>query len=353
MLNSSYKKSQNRKKAIIGGLGLLLLATTFFAINAGAMKLSLREIFLAFFNVGEASKIAIIKSIRLPRVLAGILAGSGFALSGLIMQNNLKNPLASPSTLGISNAAAFGANVAIIVFSAGSIANLGGGALSLSNPYLVTLCAMFFSLLATLAIIALARIGKFSPQSIVLAGVALNSLFSAGIMIIQYFSADPTKVAAVIFWTFGDLSRASWKEIIIMAVLIITAYIYFIIHRWDYNALSSGDDMAKSLGVNVDSLRLKSMFMASVITAVTVSFLGVIGFVGLISPQISKRIVGSDNRYLIPTSALMGSLILLLSDTLARVVLSPEVIPVGAITAFLGAPLFLYFLIKGENVRWA
>ena len=350
MLNSSYKKSKNRKKAIIGGLGLLLLATTFFAINAGAMKLSLREIFLAFFNVGEASKIAIIKSIRLPRVLAGILAGSGLALSGLIMQNNLKNPLASPSTL-ISNAAAFGANVAIIVFSAGSIANLGGGALSLSNPYLVTLCAMFFSLLATLAIIALARIGKFSPQSIVLAGVALNSLFSAGIMIIQYFSADPTKVAAVIFWTFGDLSRASWKEIIIMAVLIITAYTYFIIHRWDYNALSSGDDMAKSLGVNVDSLRLKSMFVASVITAVTVSFLGVIGFVGLISPQISKRLVGSDNRYLIPTSALMGSLILLLSDTLARVVLSPEVIPVGAITAFLGAPLFLYFLIKGENVR--
>ena len=136
-----------------------------------------------------------------------------------------------------------------------------------------------------------------------------------------------------------------------MAVLIITAYIYFIIHRWDYNALSSGDDMAKSLGVNVDSLRLKSMFVASVITAVTVSFLGVIGFVGLISPQISKRLVGSDNRYLIPTSALMGSLILLLSDTLARVVLSPEVIPVGAITAFLGAPLFLYFLIKGENVR--
>ncbi len=138
-----------------------------------------------------------------------------------------------------------------------------------------------------------------------------------------------------------------------MAVLIICAFIYFIAHRWDYNALSSGDDMAKSLGVNVDSLRLKSMFTASVITAVTVSFLGVIGFVGLISPQISKRIVGSDNRYLIPTSALMGSLILLLSDTLARVVLSPEVIPVGAITAFLGAPLFLYFLIKGENVRWA
>lgn len=347
----TYAGLAKKKRMIILGLFLALLVSTFFAINAGAMKLSPKEVILSIFGIGSAKSVAVVRNIRLPRVVSGLLAGMGLSLAGCIMQNNLKNPLASPSTLGISNAAAFGANVAIILLGAGTVASTGVGEIIISNPYLVTVSAMFFSILASLVIVLLSRLGSFSTQSIVLSGVALSSLFNAGTMIIQYFATDSTKVAAVVFWTFGDLARSSWKEIAIMAVLVLILAGYFIYRRWDYNALDCGDDVARGLGVNVDRIRLAGMFSASIMTAVLVSFMGVIGFVGLISPQISKRIVGSDNRYLIPTSALMGALILLLSDTLSRVLLSPQVLPVGAVTSFLGAPLFLYFLIKGDMKR--
>ncbi|WP_222704718.1 FecCD family ABC transporter permease [Anaerosalibacter massiliensis] len=342
-----YEHHIIRKKFIIIVLLAVTIVAFFWAINAGAMPIKPKKVILAILGLGDNKSISIIRNIRMPRVVSGILAGAGLSIAGCIMQNNLKNPLASPSTLGISNAAAFGANVAIILLGAGTIVSTGLGEIQIFNPYIVTICAMSFSIGSTLLIISLSKIGRFSTQSIILAGVALSSLFSAGTMIIQYFSGDTTKVAAVIFWTFGDLGRASWNEIIIMGILIAISIIYFIYHRWDYNALDSGDDTAKSLGVNVERIRLCGMFMASVITAVTVSFLGIIGFIGLICPQITKRLIGSDNRYLIPASAIMGSFILLISDTLARVLLSPQTLPVGAVTSFLGAPLFLYFLIKG------
>lgn len=341
-----YKKHIIKKRLIIIALLIATIIVFFWAINAGAMSIGPKQVVLAILGLGDTKSISTVMNIRMPRVVAGILAGAGLSVAGCIMQNNLKNPLASPSTLGISNAAAFGANVAIILLGAGTVVNTGLGDIQILNPYIVTICAMAFSIGSTLLIISLSKLGYFSTQSIVLAGVALSSLFSAGTMIIQYFSEDTTKIAAVIFWTFGDLGRASWDEIIMMGILILASIVYFIYRRWDYNALDSGDDTAKSLGVNVERVRLSGMFVASIVVAVIVSFLGIIGFIGLISPQIAKRLVGSDNRYLIPTSAIMGSLILLISDTLARVVLSPQTLPVGAVTSFLGAPLFIYFLIK-------
>jgi len=332
----------------------LLVATAamaLLAINAGAMPLSLKQISLALFGLGDKRSIAIVKKIRLPRIVAGILAGSSLSIAGCIMQNNLRNPLASPQTLGISNAAAFGANVAIILMGAGSILSTGIGEVHISNPYIVTTSALICSLFATVIIIGLSKLQKFSPESIILAGVALSSLFSAGTMIIQYFADDTTKVAAVIFWTFGDLGRASWKEILIMFLLILISMIYFTFHRWDYNALDAGEDTAKGLGIDVEKIRLGGMFVSSLITAVSVSFLGVIGFVGLVSPQIIKKIIGNDKRFLIPASAIMGAFILLAADSISRVILSPQTLPVGAVTSFLGAPLFLYLLMRGYSKK--
>jgi len=349
--NSLYQKHIIRKKLIIMILFIATIVAFFLAINAGASNIKPKDVILAIFGLGDVKSISIVRNIRMPRVLSGILAGAGLSVAGCIMQNNLRNPLASPSTLGVSSAAAFGANVAIILLGAGSIVSTGLGEIQISNPYIVTICAMFFSLISTLLIITLAKIGFFSTQSIILAGASLSALFSAGTMIIQYFSGDTTKVAAVIFWTFGDLGRTSWNEITIMSFLIIIAMAYFIFRRWDYNALDAGDGTAKSLGVNVEKTRLGGMLIASIITSVTVSFLGIISFIGLICPQITKRLIGSDNRYLIPASAIMGSLILLVSDTLARTIIAPQILPVGAVTSFLGAPLFLYFLIKGDVNR--
>lgn len=324
----------------------MVLILSIFSICAGSSNIKPYQIVKAVFGYETGIPSIVIWNIRMPRVIAAIVAGAGLSVAGCVMQNNLKNPLASPSTLGVSSAAAFGANMAIIVFGAGSIQSTSSDAVIINNPYAVTLSAFVWSMAAVCIILSLARLKDFSPEAMVLAGVALSSLFSAGSTLIQYFAQD-TQVAAAVFWTFGDLGRASWNEVILMSVIVAAAMIYFMMRRWDYNALDSGQESAKGLGVNVERVRLGGMFMSSLITAAVVSFLGMIGFIGLIGPQIIRRVLGSDHRFLIPASALMGAALLLVSDTAARIIISPIVLPVGAITSFLGAPLFLYLLMRG------
>lgn len=339
-----YKRYIGRKKYVFIFLLLILFILSFVALNLGASRTTL--INLIGFNDQNVN--LVLWRIRLPRILSAIVAGAALSISGCLMQNNLKNPLASPFTLGLSNAAAFGANVAIILLDAGSAQSSTKDAVIINNPYMVSICAFVFSIFATLIVIKLAKFKFFSKEAIVLSGVALGSLFTAATTLIQYFAQD-YQVAAAVFWTFGDLGRVSYKEVLIMTIATLISYIYFYIHRWDYNALEVSDDVAKSLGVDVEKLRLRSLLLVSFATATAVSFVGVIGFIGLIAPHIMRRIVGSDLRFLIPTSTILGSVLLLLSDTLARTIISPIVLPVGVITSFLGAPLFLYLLIKGEG----
>ncbi|WP_411679969.1 FecCD family ABC transporter permease [Clostridium thailandense] len=345
-INQSYKQYTGRKKIIISLVILLIIVFSIFSICAGSSNIKPYQVIMAVLGKGTELSNVVIWNIRLPRVLAAIIAGAGLSVAGCVMQSNLRNPLASPSTLGISSAAAFGANLAIIVFGAGSIKSSSADAVLINNPYIVTICAFGFSMVATFIILMIATLRSLSSEAVLLAGVAIGSLFSAGITLIQYFAQD-VQVAAVVFWTFGDLGRASWREVIIMAILIITSTIYFIIRQWDYNAMDSGEEAAKSLGVNVERVRFGGLFVSSLITAAAVSFLGIIGFIGLIGPQIMRRLIGGDHRFLIPSSALMGSLLLLVSDTLARTIVSPVVLPVGSITSFLGAPMFLYLLMRG------
>ena len=346
----AFVKQSRQKTFIIAGLVLLTLILGIIAINAGAANTNPLQVLRVLLHLETGTSSIVIWNIRLPRVIAGIVAGAGLAVGGCVMQTCLRNPLASPSTLGISNAAAFGANLAIVLFGAGTIHSNTHDAVFISNPYTVTIFAFSFSLLAMVLILMLARIRGFSPESVVLAGVAFGSLFSAGSTLVQYFAED-VQVAAMVFWTFGDLGRVSWKEVAILSVVIVIAFIIFQFYRWDYNALDSSEDAAKGLGVQVDKIRFRSMFIASLITAVAVSFMGIIGFVGLIAPQMMRRILGVDHRFLIPASALTGAAILLISDTLARTIISPVVLPVGAITSFFGAPLFLFLLAKGYSRR--
>ncbi len=347
---SNYKKYTKKKIMIAAMLLLLGAMLVAISVNAGSIKLNLHEVFMSIMGSGTKVSSVVVWRIRLPRIISAIIAGAGLSVAGCVMQNNLRNPLASPSTLGISNAAAFGANIAIVILGAGSIRSTASDAVIINNPYIVTISAFICSIVAMIVILALAKSRGFSSESIVLAGVALGSLFTAGTTLIQYFAED-VQVAAAVFWTFGDLGRVSWKEVIIMTIVVLLSLIYFMFRRWDYNALDSGEEAAKSLGVNVERIRLGGMFVSSIVTATTVSFLGIIGFIGLISPQIIRRIIGGDHRFLIPISALMGAVLLLFSDTLARTVIAPVILPVGAITSFLGAPLFLYLLLKGGKKR--
>jgi iron complex transport system permease protein len=205
-------------------------------------------------------------------------------------------------------------------------------------------------MLSTLVVLGLSRIKKITPQTMILSGVALSSLFSGGTTLLQYF-ADDVKVAAVVFWTFGSLGSTSWREIIIMSVVVAAASVFFMMNRWNYNAIQSGESTAKGLGVNTDRLLLVSMVVCSATASVIVSYIGIINFIGLIAPHLMRRVVGSDYRYLLPASALMGAVLLLLSDTVARLIVQPVVLPIGAITSFLGAPLFLYLIFKGGKRR--
>ena len=342
----NYQRYTARKGIVTLSLILLILIAAIIALNAGSINLNPYQVIQSVIGRGADVADIVIWQIRLPRILAAIMAGAGLSVAGCVMQNNLRNPLASPSTLGISNAAAFGANMAIIVFGAGSIRSTGADAVNISNPYFVTLSAFAWSMVAAVIILLLARTGGFSPEAIVLSGVALSSLFSAGTILIQYFAQD-VQIAAAVFWTFGDLGRVAWNEVIILACIVGLSMIYFMLRRWDYNALDSGEETAKSLGVHVENVRMGGMLVSSLIIAVAVSFLGIIGFIGLVAPQIMRRVMGGDHRHLIPASALTGSLLLLISDTLARTMIAPVVLPVGAITSFFGAPLFLYLLARG------
>ncbi len=195
-------------------------------------------------------------------------------------------------------------------------------------------------------ILLISSIRGASPEVMVLAGVALSSLFTAGTAFLQYF-ADDTQLAAVVFWTLGDVGRVNWSELEIMTGVVLLAIIFFIANSWNYNAIDAGDETAKGLGVNVERIRLIGMVGAALVSAVIVSFLGVIGFIGLVCPHMVRKVIGDDQRYLIPGSTIFGGLLLLASDTAARLIISPYVLPVSILTAFMGAPVFIYLLLKG------
>ncbi|MBN1429783.1 MAG: iron ABC transporter permease [Anaerolineae bacterium] len=346
----AFQRQSAHQRLIILGLIVLTLALAVIAINAGAANTNPMQVLRTLLGLESGTSNIVIWNIRLPRVIAGMAAGAGLAVAGCVMQTCLRNPLASPSTLGISSAAAFGANLAIVAFGAGSIHSNTRDAVFIGNPYAVTLSAFGFSMVAMMLILLLARLRGFSPESVVLAGVAFGSLFSAASTLVQYFAED-VQVAAMVFWTFGDLGRVAWQEVAILSTLVVGTFIFFLLHRWDYNALDGGEEAAKSLGVHVEQIRFRSMLVASLITAVAVSFMGIIGFIGLIAPQMMRRVLGIDHRFLIPASAVTGAALLLFSDTLARTMISPVVLPVGAITSFFGAPLFLFLLAKGYTRR--
>lgn len=347
-VSEQYNVAKAKKIAII--FILLALVFLFFVVSVfvGSGTLSFKEVFLAIFNKGCETARLIVRRIRFPRVIAALIAGGGLAVSGLVMQTVLKNPLASPTTLGVSNAAVFGANFAIIVVGAGAFHSTHGSWLSISNPYLVSTFSFLSAIIAAGSILLLARLKNLNASAIVLAGVAVSAIFQAGTTLIQYFASD-TQVASAVYWTFGDLGRASYKTDLIMFIVVAVSTLFFFSKRWDFSAMSGGLAYAKTLGVNTRFMTIMSLLLASLITSVTVSFLGIIGFVGLTAPQFMKRIVGDDYRYLLPSSFLAGALLLLISDILGRLPIFGTSVPVGVVTSLIGGPVFLAILLRRKK----
>lgn len=351
-IRREYAKKTSSKIVFIAVMALLVAVMAFVCLFIGSSRMGLAESWNALWGQGTASAVRIVRSIRLPRVIAALVAGAGLSISGLIMQTTLGNVMASPSTLGVSNAAVFGANLSIIGFAGGfltvgsNVSDYGSSA----NPFATSFFAFLFAFLSILLVLALCRIRSFSPNAVVLAGIAIGAIWTAGTTILQFFATDVGLSAAVV-WNFGDLGRATYGVDWIMLSVVAVGFVLFLVFSWRYNALLGGDATARSLGVHVDSFRFVSLLVASLITAVVVSFLGIIGFVGIICPHSMKKIVGHDHRFLIPSSFLAGSLLLLASDTLSRGLGNGTALPVGAITSLLGAPFFLYIIFANRRSR--
>ena len=334
MPKTEYSKYIGKKWLAVSLLIIILSVTALLSISVGSAGLPISEVLNALFGGGDTASRTIIWNVRMPRIATAVGVGIALAMAGCIMQSVLRNPLASASTLGIAQGATFGAAVAIIYFEAGvhiaTFAFLGG----ISTTFLILL---------------LSRISKITPSTMILAGVALSAMFTGATTLIQYFS-DDVLMASVIFWTFGNLGRAGWNEISLIFIISAAAFVYFVINRWNYNAMESGANTAKSLGVNVDMLILVSMIVATLISAVAIAFVGTINFIGLIAPHIVRKFVGNDYRFLIPCSALMGAIIMLGSDIASRMIAPPAILPIGALTSFLGAPIFFYLIIKKGKI---
>ena len=331
---TDYRRNEIRSITFLIFLVAFLLLSILLSLRAGSYNTPVAELIKGIFGKSADKKInLVVRNNRMPRICTAIVAGAGLGLAGCILQAILHNPLASSSTLGVSQGATFGAAFAIVVMNM-------TGAVGIS----------FFSFLGSIAvaivILGLSRFKQVSAEGIVLAGVAISSMLSGATTLIQYF-ANEVQLTSLVFWTFGDLGSTGWHDLKPMAIMVLILMVYCFAHRWDYNALLNGEETAVSLGINVQQLTLVNMVLCCLTCSVIVSNVGLINFIGLVAPHIVRMVVGNNHVYLIPGSILAGATLLLLGDLVARVAIMPIILPIGAITSFLGGPLFLYLLFNG------
>ena len=331
---SDYRKNELRSISFLMLLTVFLLLSILLSLRAGSYNTPLTELIKGIFGKSADKKInLVVQNNRMPRICTAIIAGAGLGLSGCILQAILHNPLASASTLGVSQGATFGAAFAIV-------------AMNMTGAIGISIYSFLGSIAVAIVILGLSRFKQVSAEGIVLAGVAISSMLSGATTLIQYF-ANEIQLTSLVFWTFGDLGSTGWEDLRPMGTMVLILLVYCFAHRWDYNALLNGEETAVSLGIHVQRLTLTNMVLCCLTCSIIVSNVGLINFIGLVAPHIVRMVVGNNHVYLIPGSVLAGAALLLLGDLIARVAIMPIILPIGAITSFLGGPLFLYLLFKG------
>jgi iron complex transport system permease protein len=325
-----------RKKLILMLLvgSLSILGVSLICLNFGVVSINPKEIISLLLNgTQDKTKNLIIWQLRAPRIALGVITGAALSTVGGAFQGILRNPLADPYILGVSAGAALGACVGI--------------ALQHATGYLLASYLPLFAFIgAMLSLYLVYQSSKISYSAnatgLLLAGVAITFLFSALITILLAISRK--ELQSMVFWLMGDLSAANWKKISIITLPVMIGCLLLFFSSLDLNALSLGEEEALHLGINTGKLRIRIFLIGSIIIASVVSFTGLIGFVGLVIPHIARLLVGPDHRMMLPASAFLGGIFLILCDVLARTVIAPTEIPIGAITAIVGAPLFIYLL---------
>jgi len=343
-------KSANREtyNAIIKQKSLYLICfaiAVFLAfltdIAVGSSSLSVYDVFSTIISphLNNPNTNIIVWDFRLPKALMAIIVGASLAVAGAEVQTILDNPLASPYTLGISAAAGFGAALAVV---------FGLGTIPFAGSILVSINAFIFSFISFSIICLIAKIKNASKEIMILTGVSLLFLFQALISLLEYLATDE-QLQKIVFWLFGSFENSSWSTVLICFVIFIVIVPLLAIDSWKLTALKLGDEKAKSLGINVEKLRLKVIICVTILTASAVCFVGTIGFVGLVPPHIARILTGEDQRYFIPLSALLGSLFLSLASIGGKIVCHKGVFPIGIATSMIGVPFFLSLIIMKRS----
>lgn len=345
-VRQDYERINRHKSMLIFLCFLAILVMGVWFITVGIADTSISQVLQAIgaaftgkLDAGTQQENAsnkIIVLMRLPRIIAAILAGIGLSISGVAMQGITRNPLVSPFTIGISNAAAFGASV-FIVFSTGTLAG---------NQLGTVLCAFLSAICCAALVYVVSKKVGMGPQTIVLVGIALNYLFSAMTSTIEFF-AQEHRLSAVVSWTFGTFNGITWNEVLVILLFVGICAVIMYRLRLPLDIMAGGEDeIVRSLGIDPERTRMIVGVLSVFMTAAIISFTGVIGFVGLVAPHIARILIGNEHKYLLPFSGILGAALLLVADTVGKTILSPVSIPVGIVVSFLGVPLFVHLILS-------
>lgn len=327
-----YRKMIRKRMRILFFLFLILLFLILLNVSVGSSHITILEILeIIFRNEGRGNHVMIVKQVRMPMALMAVVVGASLGIGGCEIQSILRNPIASPYTLGITSAASFGAAMGLL---------LNSNVFFLPDTLAVTGNAFFFTVLVSLGIYVFSFQKRINKTAIILFGIALNFLFSSLTMILQYI-AEEDKLQSLIFWTFGSLLKTTWNKFYFVFWVLLFTSIVLYRNAWKLTAMTLDDNKARSIGVPVQQLRRRTILIVSLLSAVSVSFVGTIGFVGLVAPHISRQFVGEDQRFFMPLSALLGAVILSCSFLLSKLIIPRVILPIGLVTSVIGIPFFI------------
>ncbi|MEQ4617155.1 MAG: iron ABC transporter permease [Corticimicrobacter sp.] len=328
-----------RRVGLLLGMTLAIISALLLDFTMGATGLPLGQLLDTLLHPGDGAGNpihVIVWDIRLPSALMAVIVGMALGLAGAEMQTILNNPLASPFTLGLSSAAAFGASLAIV---------LNIGIPGLPPEWFITLNAFVFAVISALLLDAVARWGGMSASGVVLFGIALVFSFNALVSLMQYI-ASAEALQGLVFWTMGSLSRSTWAKVGALTLVLALILPLSLRNAWKLTALRLGEDRAASFGIDLGRVRLGTLARISLLSALAVSFVGTIGFIGLVAPHIARRLFGEDHRFYLPGSALTGALILSLASVASKNIVEGSIVPVGIVTALVGIPFFLAVVLR-------
>ena len=336
---ANQRKLERKRWFVILSFLVIGVVSLILDVMTGPAMLSVSEVVNSLFDIGEVDKMTdnIVHNLRLPMALMALVVGATLAVGGAEIQTLLNNPMASPYTLGLAAAAGFGASI-VIAF----------GSFSLPVQVAVPIGAFVMTMLASGILFLFASKRRFSSEMLVLVGIALLFIFQSLLSLVQFISA-PEVSQQILFWLFGSLNKATWQSLIIIIVVTTICVALLSKELWKLTALRLGEDRAASLGINLQVLRIKVLVLVAMMTATAISFVGVIGFIGLVAPHVARMLLGEDQRFFLPGAMLVGAAFLSLSSVLSKVIIPGALFPVGIVTSFIGVPFFFWIILNNKR----